>query len=87
MSNHTMKEVDYTCTTRDCGNTQTVRYFPDEAVNPMLCCVRCRAGFGVEHQQMIMQQIGMKITGKPRMVNDEPKFRREGAFTQVGRLA
>jgi len=87
MSNHSMKEVLYRCTNDDCKHEQTVRYFPDEAVNPALCCVKCQAGFGVDHREMVLRQIGMIPVGKPRMTDDEPKFWREGAFTKAGAVA
>ena len=84
---YTMKEVDYLCTTKDCEHRQTVRYFPDEPVNPVLCCVKCRAGFGVEHRDMVMRREGMVIVGKPRMDSGESKLRRQGAFTSTGVIA
>lgn len=78
MANYTMKEVDYRCTNPECRHNQTLRYFPDEPVNPVLCCIKCRAGFNVEPQQMLQQRAGMMIVGKPRLVDDEPKFRKKG---------
>jgi len=87
MSNHSMKEVLYRCTTEGCGHEHTMRYFPDEAVNPVHCCVKCQAGFGVDHREQVMRQIGMVPVGKPKMSDDEPKFRRLGAFSSTGAVA
>jgi hypothetical protein len=84
MSSHSMKEVDYRCTDSQCGYTTTFRYFPDEPVNPMLCCIRCRAGFGVDHREMVAGKIGMAVVGKSRLVGDETSFRKLGAFTSTG---
>jgi hypothetical protein len=84
---HSMKEVDYKCTTDGCGHTSTMRYFPDEPVILTLCCVNCRAGFGIEQREMNAGRIGMVIVGKPRMDHDEPKFRAKGGFTAAGNVA
>jgi hypothetical protein len=84
---HSMKEVDYKCTTEGCGHTATMRYFPDEPVIITLCCVACRAGFGVDQRDMNMRQEGMIIVGKPRMSDDAPKFRAKGDFTSTGEIA
>ena len=56
-------EVTYTC---KCGHKQTVRYFPDDAPFPALCCVNCRAGFNrpENYGQMSVMGIGI-LAGKP----------------------
>lgn len=66
-----MKEVDYRCTTPSCGNAQTIRLFPNEPVPQVLACVRCRAGFGKELTELLIEQSGMLPTCKPRHVHDD----------------
>lgn len=63
----TFKEVDYKCTTGNCTNTQTIRYFPDDAPLGFTCCVKCRAGFGRELGDQAQNRIGM-FPVKQRMV-------------------
>lgn len=48
------KEVTYTCANSECRHTQTIRYFADDTPLPVTCCVKCRAGFGVELPVMMM---------------------------------
>lgn len=52
-------EVTYRCTSPKCGNEQTIRFFSNEDHLPVTCCVKCRAGFGVELPAMAANKIGM----------------------------
>ena len=54
-------EVLYRCKTPNCGNTQTIKYWPDEQRLPATCCVKCKAGFGKEfgYQEMAARGMGM----------------------------
>lgn len=60
----TLKEVTYTCT---CGHKQIITFFPDDTILPVTCCVKCRAGFGVELRDMIAFQKGM-FPSKPVVI-------------------
>ena len=59
------REVVYTCT--KCLCTQKIRYFFDDVVLPIVCCVKCRAGFGIELREMLAQGNGM-LPGKPVLI-------------------
>jgi hypothetical protein len=58
-----LNEVTYVC---ECGNKQTIRYWPDERILPATYCVQCRTGFnsGMSYGEMAMAQRGM-LPGKP----------------------
>ena len=49
------REVTYRCSSDRCGHTQTIRYFLEDSVLPVTCCVKCRAGFGVESVGLMIQ--------------------------------
>jgi hypothetical protein len=53
------KELTYTCATPSCGHKQDIRYFAADAVLPVTCCVKCRAGFGKELAEQYQSRIGM----------------------------
>lgn len=66
----TLKEVDYTCSNPKCKSTQTIRYFADDKILPVTCCVACKAGFGVELMQQIAGHKGMFPTSEPRIIGN-----------------
>lgn len=53
-------DIVYNCTTPGCNNTQTIRYWSDEAPLPATCCVKCHAGFG---SQMNYNEMGIRGVG------------------------
>ena len=55
----TLHEVIYTCSNKDCRHQQTIRYFADDAILPVTCCVKCRAGFNVELGMQMNRGVGM----------------------------
>jgi hypothetical protein len=59
-------EVVYQCT--GCDATTTERAFADKPIPEALCCVKCRAGFGVPADDMVRQQVGMfPVAGLPQV--------------------
>ena len=40
--------IVYKCS--ECGDTDTERLFSDKPIPKALCCVKCRAGFGVDER-------------------------------------
>lgn len=60
-----LKETVYTCR---CGHKQTITDFADEKPLPVTCCVKCRAGFGVELPMMLGSHTGM-FPGKSVMID------------------
>lgn len=64
----TLKEVDYVCTNVKCKHTQTIRYFADDKILPVTCCVQCRAGFNMELMNQIAGHKGMFPIGEPRVI-------------------
>ena len=61
--------VEYTCNI--CEAKQTIRYFTNDSILPVTCCVKCRAGFEVRSESpsqavsyMISKGIGM-FPGQP----------------------
>ena len=40
--------IVYKCS--ECGEIDTERLFSDKSIPSALCCVKCRAGFGVSHE-------------------------------------
>jgi hypothetical protein len=62
-----LKEITYRCANEQCDNEQVIRYFANLSVLPVTCCVKCRAGFGVDVPKMIEHGIGMfPIEGSER---------------------
>lgn len=52
------RDLTYVCA--QCGHTQSIRYFHSEAILPVTCCVKCRAGFGIPTSgEMVMRNVGM----------------------------
>ena len=70
-----MKEADYTCA---CGNTQTIRLFPDEPVPVVLNCTACRLGIGMDYASQVAQQAGM-LCKRVRNVHDDERRTRSVA--------
>jgi hypothetical protein len=58
------KEIKYRCADAQCGNEQTIRYFTNDPVLPVTCCVKCRAGFGKELKDQMAFHIGMFPVGR-----------------------
>ncbi len=54
-----LHKVTYRCTKRGCGNIQTIAYFNDDLPLPVTCCVKCRAGFGMDIAGQIAHHLGM----------------------------
>lgn len=63
-----LKETVYTCTNSRCGHKQTITDFADEKPLPVTCCVKCRAGFGIELGAMLASHTGM-FPGKSVMLD------------------
>lgn len=56
--------VTYRCTNPKCGNEQTLLYFSNENPLPVVCCTKCRAGFGAQVTQQFEAKLGMFPTAK-----------------------
>ena len=50
-------EVVYRC--EACGHRQTLRVFNGAQPPPILNCMGCRAGCGVDYQQQLAMRLGM----------------------------
>lgn len=55
------KAVTYECSTPNCRHRMTVRYFPNEILMQVACCVKCKAGFGLPVEKMLADHQGMFI--------------------------
>jgi hypothetical protein len=51
------KEKTYVCT--QCGAHDKVKLFESEAAPMVINCWKCKAGRGIEVQQMVMTKVGM----------------------------
>jgi hypothetical protein len=58
------KSVTYKCSNASCGETMTLRFFVDDKPHPVTCCVKCRAGFGIELSTQMQNHIGMFPIGR-----------------------
>lgn len=65
----TFKEVTYVCTKDTCRHSQTIRYFPDDPILSVTCCVKCRSGFNLDLKDMLDLGKGMFPTSRPTMVS------------------
>jgi hypothetical protein len=63
MASDNLLSITYQCSKPSCGHTQVITYFPDDAPLPTTCCVKCRAGFGVDLSEMMNRRIGMFPVG------------------------
>jgi hypothetical protein len=52
-------DVTYKCSNPPCGHKQTISFFTGEPSLPVTCCVKCRAGFGIELARMHAEGNGM----------------------------
>ena len=66
-------ETVYTCTNAKCGHTQTITDFAEQRILPVTCCVKCRAGFGKELEEMLARHIGMFPGESVEVIEDARK--------------
>lgn len=51
------REVTYKCV--KCGETDVVKFFPDEQTLQTIICWSCRAGSGMLIHEAVLRQLGM----------------------------
>lgn len=69
-----LKEVKYRCANSHCKNEQIVTYFADDTPLPFTLCVKCKAGFGKDTQQILIGRQGMFPVGEPLHILNDPTF-------------
>lgn len=81
--------VEYTCS--NCGAKQTIRYFSDDSILPVTCCVKCRAGFEVRSElpsqavnYMVNKNIGM-FPGAP--VQEEDAYQSKSTAKRIAAMS
>lgn len=53
------RDITYVRSKASCGHSQIISYFHDDKPLPVTCCVKCRAGSGIELREQMADHIGM----------------------------